>query len=511
MRNTTKKRGLFIATAVLLSSVVAMPTASADEAHAVVDSSTIVLGEIDGNATVKTLEALGLQIDGKQVARYVRNPAKHWDPKKAQKVPFAKNYWAGVRSGKPFRLHHGQKYPDTYIGMAADMTEHDIAVRNRVQHKWQLFDFKNGQVRNRGFWTGTKWVGDCVNPKPSTPPTVDVSSLHIVKQFNGFKVNVMGSLSLWAMTSGMVEVNCGSSWARAQYSAKAEAELEGSVTVKAKTRAEALVKGAEALKAKYTNSEDAKLKLHEDAKLKLEGAAEAWCEGGNQPPSTTAPSVSASPEVCTTPGGVAPNTLVVNGTNNDEATRTLVYKVTDSVGTTKIVERSVAAGQTTSVSFSGLALGNVTYSVTVKETSKANSGSAQLNPCPPQQTPAPKFQDISLVNFVYVGHQITLSVSGTTANGHTADLFCRALNGGTVTSATNRQSITTSPFTKSFDYVAPGEIPGALKDSAGNVIVPAGHDMVECVVTQDDGQTDTIRTVAGPGQFEIRNVPPQSE
>jgi len=130
---------------------------------------------------------------------------------------------------------------------------------------------------------------------------------------------------------------------------------------------------------------------------------------------------------------------------------------------------------------------------------------------PEEVTPPPNFQEISLINFVTMGNSYTLTVSGTMPEGHTAELFCTALNGGTITSATKRQSITASPFTMTLNYVAPGEIPGALKDASGNVIVPAGHDMVECEITQDDGQTDTIRTVAGPGQFEIRGVPPQSE
>ncbi len=130
---------------------------------------------------------------------------------------------------------------------------------------------------------------------------------------------------------------------------------------------------------------------------------------------------------------------------------------------------------------------------------------------PVPETPGPEMQSITLVNFVYVGHQISLNISGTVAPNQTAELFCKALNGGTVTSATRRQNVPSGSFDRSIDYVAPGEIPDVLTDGSGNVVVPAGHDMVECTITQANGKSDTIRTQVGPGKFDIREVPPQSE
>ncbi len=121
---------------------------------------------------------------------------------------------------------------------------------------------------------------------------------------------------------------------------------------------------------------------------------------------------------------------------------------------------------------------------------------------PPSVTPAPSLQEISLINMVLVGNKITLTVSGTLVKGHTAELFCTALNGGTIIEG-KRQTIDASPFIKSITYVAPGEVPDVLKDKEDNVIVPAGHDRVKCTVTQDDGQIDSIMTEVGPGKFEI--------
>jgi hypothetical protein len=119
-----------------------------------------------------------------------------------------------------------------------------------------------------------------------------------------------------------------------------------------------------------------------------------------------------------------------------------------------------------------------------------------------QPTPKPSFQEISLVNRVPVNNTISLNVSGTVAQGHTAELFCTALNGGNVPTDQRRRTVNGS-FTASFNYTAPGEVPGELKDGSGNVIVPAAHDMVECTLTQDDSQTDKIRTAVGDGKFEI--------
>lgn len=253
------------------------PPPPPDEVTATVDTSTIVFGSIDEKATVSTVNAAGVTVNGMPVVAYVHSNPKHWDPKKAVQVPFAKNYRAGVRSGKPFRLHKGQKFPDTYVGMAADMTEHDVALTNRVKNAWQLFDFKAGEVRNRGFFTGKKWVGDCANPKPTGPPIITIDQVVVVKQRGSMKVAIDGSLELSGSVSGVVSVDCGSSSASARFSASADASLSGRVSVKARTRQEAILKGEGALKMNLR--QDAKLKLDGDAVLKLEGSATATCSG----------------------------------------------------------------------------------------------------------------------------------------------------------------------------------------------------------------------------------------
>jgi len=475
MRNTTKKRGLFIATVALLSSVMSVPAAHADTAHAEVDSSTIVLGEIDANATIKTLQALGLQVNGKSVARYVKNPAKHWNPKKAQKVPFAKSYWAGVRSGKPFRLHKDQKFPDTYIGMAADMTEYDIAATNKVKHKWQLFDFKNGQVRNRGFWTGKKWVGDCVNPKPSGPPTVTIDQLHIVKQFNGFKVNITGSLSLWATTSGMVEVDCGSSRASARYSATAEAELEGSVTIRAKSRTEALAKGVEALKAKYRNSTEATLKLKESAAINLEGSAEASCESNEPTPTYEAPVVSATPSACVDKGqtGYAVIRMVNNNTKATPASVTMTGRTTQNVA-------SVAAnGGTASVTFTGLVPGTA-YSgtVTFTEFGKATPYTVTVAECPPTPVDTPPSMTCTGMQHVFVGEdRSAFDFDATDPNGDPISFGEPIISGPikvvTVERTGNRLTV----------WIVAQDIPvGTSQAASVRVVATAGGKSVGCTV-----------------------------
>lgn len=119
----------------------------------------------------------------------------------------------------------------------------------------------------------------------------------------------------------------------------------------------------------------------------------------------------------------------------------------------------------------------------------------------------PDAQDITLVNRVEVGATTSITVSGTIATERTAEVFCRALNGGTIYVG-NRQTVTTSPWSVTIGYRAPGEIPDVLTDDDGNVIVQAGHDMVECQVTQDNGLRDVIRTEDGPGKFEIFEMPP---
>lgn len=115
-------------------------------------------------------------------------------------------------------------------------------------------------------------------------------------------------------------------------------------------------------------------------------------------------------------------------------------------------------------------------------------------PTPPS-TPAPTLVEITTVNDVLVGNSRTLNVSGTVASGHTAVLFCAAKNGGTITYG--KQQTVAGSFTATIGYTAPSEVPTANGDIA------AGHDRVDCALTQDDDQSASISS----NQFEIRQLP----
>ena len=344
------------------------------EAHATVDINSLAYGAIDAEASVETVAATGVTVDGKPVVRYVRNPAKHWNPAKAKKVPFAKNYYAGVKSGKPFRLKKGQKFPDTYVGMAADMTEYDMAVKNRVKNAWQLFDFKNGQVRNRGFWTGRKWVGDCVNPKPSTPPTITIDQVVVVKQRGAMQVEIGGLVDLSSMVSGEVAVDCGGSSASARFSAKAETTLRGSVTVKARTRQEAILKGESALKQKF--SENAELSLQGDAVQRLEGSAEATCKDDNPQPTYEAPSVNVTPVACVNPGQLRDAIVTVHNPNGIADTARVTYRG-------QVYEKPVAANSSVSFTFPNQGQGSYPGTALLVTANKSVTFTVNVEACPP--------------------------------------------------------------------------------------------------------------------------------
>lgn len=458
--------------------------AQADDVSATVDASSIVFGSINEKATVSTVNAAGVTVNGMPVVAYVNSNPKHWNPAKALKVPFVKNYWAGVRSGKPFRLHHAQKFPDTYVGMSSDMTEHDVALTNHVKHAWQLFDFKAGEVRNRGFFTGKKWVGDCANPKPTGPPTTTIDQVVVVKQRNSMKVSIEGSLELSASVSGMVSVDCGNSSATAQFTASAEAALSGSATVTARTRQEAILKGEGELKAMLR--EDAKLKLKGDAVLKLEGSATATCTN-TQPPTYTAPDVSATPSACVEQGketgyiDVAvtnPNTLALPGHTYLNG------------GSPFDLGNITAGGGSATHRYPGLAAG--TYSVkgtlTLPDgTVLSDTMSVVVPKCDtPTQNP-PSITEVEQPNDVLVNNSRTIRVRGFVPAGQTATLNATAQYGtiksGSTTSVTGQFDVTVT-------YEAPSEVPAG------------GNDTVTFMVINSSGQKD-IKSVT----FQIRPAP----
>ena len=351
------------------------PIASADSAEAEVDTSTIALGDIKAKGNVTNMMAVNVKHKGKSVVRYVKNPAKHWNPKRAKRVPFAKNYYAGVRSGKPFRLKKGKKFPDTYVGIAANMTEHDIAVRNKVKFKWQLFDVKNGIVRNRGYYNGKRWVGDCVNPKPTKKPTVHVNSLHIVKSFNRLKVRIRGRLDLRSLTSGVVAVNCSSSSASARYTANAAASIEGSVMVRAKNRRQAKIRGAKKLESKYKNSSRAKTALKGSAALALEGAAEAKCES-NDEPSFDRPDVFVDAGACVAPGTTRDVNVRVHNNNPSSDSARVTFRGQSQT-------KSVAANSSVGFVFTNVPAGSYGGTALLVNANLSRAFQVTVEECPP--------------------------------------------------------------------------------------------------------------------------------
>lgn len=426
-----KKIALLITTLLVMFGLVGFQPAFADggttppsEAHATVDVNSLVYGEIDADASVETVEASGVTVNGKPVVRYVKNPAKHWNPKKAKKVPFAKNYYAGVKSGKPFRLKKGQRFPDTYIGMAADMTEYDMAVKNRVKHTWQLFDFKNGQVRNRGFWTGKKWVGDCVNPKPSGPPTVTIDQVVVVKKRGAMQVKIGGLIDLASMVSGQVAVDCGNSSASARFSAKAETTLRGSVMVKARTRQEAILKGEGALKQKY--SLNAEVSLQGDAVQKLEGAAEAKCESNNPEPTYEGPSVDVSPVACVKPGESRDVIVTVSNPNQDADTAKVTYRG-------QVYTKSVAAHGQVTFTFPNQGQGTYTGTALLEKANKSKSFTVTVEPCAaPPVDHAPSVSIMGSPAHLYTGGNAAIWIEAFDPDGDAVSVNVSASGAGTV-------------------------------------------------------------------------------
>lgn len=117
---------------------------------------------------------------------------------------------------------------------------------------------------------------------------------------------------------------------------------------------------------------------------------------------------------------------------------------------------------------------------------------------PPQepQTPAPNLIETETINDVLVNNTRTIKVTGTVAPNHTATLIASAKNGGSIVA--NKTMTVQGNFTVQVTYQAPSEVPGA------NNGVAAGHDQVEFTLTQNDGQSDSIKT----NQFVIRQLPP---
>lgn len=387
----------------------AAPAANAESAHAKATAQS--MGAVDVNTSITSANVVNTNAQGKIVGSWFKNPKgkkEHWKPKKAKKVPFAKSYNKGARTCKPFRLKKGKWMPRTL--KMRNGQPFQVKGGYKVKTKWTLFDMGKGcQPRHRGYWTGKKWVNDCVNPKPkSSWPVIPASKVVEVKQHNEMNWSLAVAWNASAPVYGAVEVDCGDSRSKSSFTAKGETTGRINVTVKAKTRTEAQAKAAQQVKLNVKSKTSVKATLMASGEANAAGNAEASCES---------------------------------------------------------------------------------------------------NPLP--VVPAPQLLEIETINFVLVGNSRTIAVSGKTANGHDGELYCQALNGGTVTSATKRQTVSGS-FTKSINYVAPGEIPDVLKDG-DNVIVPAGHDMVECTLTQDDDQKVTIRTTVGPGKFEIKQPAPESE
>jgi hypothetical protein len=478
--NTIKKIAITMIAALaivagLLSTPAHADSAHADSAHAEVDSSTIVFGQLDAKASIKTVQATGLTVNGKPVVAYVKSNPRHWNPKKALKVRFVSSYWKGVKSGKPFRLRHGKKFPDTYKGMAADMTTYDVALKNRVKGKWQLFDFKKGQVRNRGFWNGKKWKGDCANPKPSTKPTTTIDDVKVVRKHNQ-RVTISGDVAIEGSTSGVVSVTCTNSSASARYSAEAHALVSGSVSVRASTRTQAIARGASKLAIEIKNSERARLALNESAEIELEGAAEAQCS--SNPPEVVydQPSVNVTPVACVNPGETRNVTVRVSNPNNNDDVARLTY----SGNTT---EKSVAANGQVTFTFANQAKGTYNGNVLLVTAGKSRSFTVTVEECPIQPG---SITNIEQPNDVLVNNTRTIRVRGVVPAGQTATLKMSAVT-GTIKASDEVISVTGS-FDKLVHYTASSE---------------AGSDTVTADLFSSTGVKDDTKSVS----FEIRPAP----
>jgi hypothetical protein len=387
----------------------ALNSASADAtAHA----SNVSVAESSLAASVGSIASASAEAKDAQgrinLAYQVSEPG-HWKPKKALKVKFAKSYAAGVRSGKPFRLKKGKKFPDT--GLNADgnpLGYNNVVGGPNAKGKWMLFDFdKNGNVHRRGYWNGHEWSGDCYNIKPPVKPTLSWTQV-VLNQYLNFTVLLNATLT--GSGSGDVAVVCQGSSASSKASANASANGLVAVTIQATSKA--------GIQGQLNSAEvQAQIKLQLAASLKQNVAtaleANASCTDNPPPPPVyNPPSVNANGN-CPTPNSSVPPTVTVSfaSSNSGDNSATITLG-----GQTRTVQLSGGTGQTT---FDVPANGTYTGTVTVNPSGKSTPFSVSVN-CnkPPEEN---KYVSVTCQTpeeiFVGASYLVQCEVSGNTGQG----------------------------------------------------------------------------------------------
>lgn len=333
------------------------PAANAESAHAKATAQS--MGAVDVNTSITSANVVNTNAQGKIVGSWFKNPKGkkgHWKPKKAKKVPFAKSYNKGASTCKPFRLKKGKWMPRTL--KMRNGQPFQVKGGYKVKTKWTLFDMGKGcQPRHRGYWTGKKWVNDCVNPKPKPSwPVVPASQVVEVKQHNEMDWNLSVSWNASAPVYGAVEVDCGNSRSKSSFSAEGKAANHVNVVVKAKTQTEARAKAARQVTLNVKSSNSIRATIMTSGEAKAAGDAEASCES-NPLPVTPAPQLL---EITTVNDVVINNTRTLNVTGNTAPGHTGTLFCTAGTG-------AITAGKSQSVS------GNFTKSITYKAPSEVPS------------------------------------------------------------------------------------------------------------------------------------------
>jgi len=266
------------------------------------------------------------------------------------------------------------------------------------------------------------------------------------------------------------------------------------IKVRSRSMASFSAQASRQIKAKLRSSTKVSGSLMGKLRLSIEGKAMAMCDvpppPPPPPPTDEAPSLDASAVVCTTPGGVD-DIITARGTNNDTVTRTLVFSLSEGPTSKPNIVRTVGAGSTTTVQFTGLEPGDYVVEVTVDETDLSDSESVTLRPCPPPDNP-PTIDEVGVVNDVVEYNARTIDVFGTGTPGEIIDLFATAKNGGTITAGKN-QSVTVDSngnWSATVEYTA-GERPKNSLTYAvdGNeYTIAAGKDVVWFKASDESGQ-----------------------
>lgn len=229
------------------------------------------------------------------------------------------------------------------------------------------------------------------------------------------------------------------------------------------------------------------------------------------PTETYAPTMDASAGVCVAPGGTS-GVINVTGTNKDNVTRTLIFTAPGKAP----VEKTVSAGSTESVSFSGFAPGSYTVKVEVKETGKFATKTVTVIQCetpvyncPPGTTwtdidkdgireegecfGPPTFTQFREFNDLYhslPGMPTTMDhfVTVDTPAGHSYTITWEAVWGSFATpTKTGQDGVQVSST-----YTAPSEVPPAHPDMG----LAAGYDKITVTVVDNVTGQRVVRSTA---------------